>query len=115
MNNIHRIDVKKRSDKLMDYFLVGFFLTGLIFAWFYDTWLIAFGVGGLCLVAYYVCKFSLPGSNIYQYVLSTILGVYMAQFIYQMHGMLEMHFFAFIGSTILITYQNWRLQVPITI
>ena len=40
----------------MNYFLTGFFLTGLIFATFYDTWLIAFGVGGLCLIAYYLCK-----------------------------------------------------------
>ena len=33
----------------------------------------------------------------------------MAEFIYQMHGLFEMHFFAFIGSAILITYQNWKL------
>ena len=56
---------------------------------------------------------SLPGSNLYQYVLSIVLGVFMAQYIYQMHGMFEMHFFAFIGSAILITYQNWKLQIPI--
>ena len=29
--------------------------------------------------------------------------------------MFEMHFFAFIGSAILITYQNWKLQVPLTV
>jgi signal transduction histidine kinase/DNA-binding response OmpR family regulator len=29
-----------------------------------------------------------------------------------MHGMFEMHFFAFIGSAVLITYQNWKLQLP---
>lgn len=39
----------------------------------------------------------------------------MAQFIYQMHGMFEMHFFAFIGSAILITYQNWKLQIPMAV
>jgi PAS domain S-box-containing protein len=32
-----------------------------------------------------------------------------------MHGMFEMHFFAFIGSTILITYRKWELQIPIAI
>lgn len=37
----------------------------------------------------------------------------MAQFIYQMHGMFEMHFVAFIASAILITYQNWKLQMPL--
>ncbi|RYZ26636.1 MAG: hypothetical protein EOP49_43190, partial [Sphingobacteriales bacterium] len=39
--------VQERSDRLMNYFLSGYFLLGLAFAGFYDTWLIAFGVGGL--------------------------------------------------------------------
>jgi len=110
-----QLEVKNRSDRLMNYFLPGFFLVGLAFAFFYDTWLIAFGVGGLLLLAYYSVKIALPNSSLYQYVLSAILGVFMAQFIYQMHGLFEMHFFAFIASAILITYQKWRLQIPVTI
>jgi two-component system sensor histidine kinase/response regulator len=108
-----RSEVKKRSDRLMNYFLIGHFLTGLALAPFYDTWLIAFGVGGLSLLAYYSIKLALPGSSLYQYVLSAVLGIFMAQFIYQMHGLFEMHFFAFIGSAILITYQKWKLQIPL--
>jgi len=65
------------------------------------------------LLAYYSTKLLLPESDLYQYVLSAVLGLFMAQFIYQMHGMLEMHFIAFIGSALLITYQKWRLQLPI--
>jgi PAS domain S-box-containing protein len=107
-----RLQAKKKSDKLINYFLAFYFLVGLGFAFFYDTWLIAIGAGGLCLVAYYSVKAILPGSNLYQYVLSVILGIFMAQYIYQMHGMFEMHFFAFIGSAILIIYQNWKLQIP---
>jgi signal transduction histidine kinase len=99
----------------MNYFLISFFLVGVLFAFFYDTWLIAIGVGGLSLVAYYSAKIALPDSSLYQYVLSAVLGIFMAQFIYQMHGLFEMHFFAFIGSAILITYQKWRLQIPILI
>src|SRR6185503_196020 len=91
------------------------FLVGLGLAFYYDTWLIAIGVGGLSLAAYYSAKIALPNSNLYQYVLSTIIGVFMAQFIYQMHGLFEMHFFAFIGSAILITYQNWKLQIPLAL
>jgi two-component system, sensor histidine kinase and response regulator len=108
-------EVKKRSDKLMNYFLACFFLAGLVFAIFYDTWLIALGVGGLSLIAYYSVKIALPESNLYQYVLSIVLGIFMAQYIYQMHGLFEMHFFAFIGSAVLITYQKWKLQIPIMI
>ncbi|MBL0182037.1 MAG: response regulator [Chitinophagaceae bacterium] len=107
--------VKERSDKLMNYFLICFFICGLVLAPFYDTWLIAFGVGGLNLFAYYFTKIAMPDSNLYQYVLSLVLGVFMAQGIYQMHGLFEMHFAAFIASTILITYQNWKLQIPLVL
>jgi serine phosphatase RsbU (regulator of sigma subunit) len=105
--------VNQRSDKLTDLFLAGYFLIGLALAAFYGTWNIAIGVGGLTVLAYYLTKRLLPGSDLYQYVLSAGVGIFMAQFIYQMHGMFEMHFFAFIGSAILITYQNWKLQIPL--
>ena len=107
-----RLNVKRKSDKLMNYFLISYFITGLLLAFFYDTWSIAIGVGGLLLIAYYSAKILLPNSDFYQYVLSAVMAIYMAQFIYQMHGLFEMHFFAFIGSAILITYQNWKLQIP---
>lgn len=106
-------EVKERSDKLMNYFLAFYFLVGLGLAFFYNTWLIAIGVGGISLMAYYSAKFLLPNSALYQYILSAVLGIFMAQFIFQMHGMFEMHFFAFISSAILITYQKWWLQLPL--
>ena len=69
-----RLQIKKRSDRMVHYFLPAYFLGGLAFAGFYDTWLIAAGVGGLCLLGYYTCKMALPQSNLYQYVLSAVLG-----------------------------------------
>jgi signal transduction histidine kinase len=107
--------VKQKSDELMNYFLVSFFIGGVLLAFFYDTWLIAFGVGGLSLLAYYSTKLLLPGSDLYQYIVATVFGIFMAQYIYQMHGLFEMHFIAFIASAILITYQNWRLQIPLAL
>jgi signal transduction histidine kinase len=115
MKTLNRSQIEKRSDRIINYFLPAYFLGGLIFANFYDTWLIAIGVGGLSLVAYYLTKLFLPDSDLYQYILSAVLAIFMAQYIYQMHGLFEMHFFAFIGSAILITYQNWKLQIPILI
>ena len=109
------MQLKKRSDKLMDFFLAGYFIIGLLLAFYYDTWLIATGVGGLSLIAYYSIKLILPSSDLYQYVLAAVIGIFMAQFIYQMHGMPEMHFFAFIGSIILIAFRNWKLQIPLAI
>jgi signal transduction histidine kinase len=111
--NAYTRQTKLRSDMLMNYFLLGYFIGGLIFAYFYDTWAVAIGVGGLSLVAYYGVKYLLPESNLYQYVCSAVFATFMAQYIYQMHGLFEMHFVAFIGSAILMTYQNWKLQIPI--
>lgn len=109
------LQIKKKSDRLMNYFLAAFFVSGLLLAFFYDTWEVAIGVGSLSLLSYYSAKLFLPGSNLYQYVLSIVYGLFMAQFIYQMHGMFEMHFIAFVGSTILVTYQNWKLQIPLAL
>src|SRR5688572_28766474 len=107
--------IKNKSDRSIDVFLACFFLTGLFLSFFYDTWSIGIGVGGLSLLLYYSVKLALPTSNLYQYVLSLVFGIFLAQYIYLMQGLFEKHFFAFIGSAILITYQNWKLQIPIAL
>ncbi len=106
-------DIYRKADKIINILLALMFLFGMFIAFFYDTWLIALGVGSLCLLAYYATKKLLPDSNLYQYVLSAISAIFAAQYIYQMHGMAEMHFWVFISSTVLIIYQNWKLQMPL--
>ncbi len=101
------------ADEVTHYFLVGYFVVGCALSVFYKTWLIGLGVGSLNLLAYYGTRLLLPKSRLYQFVLSACFGIFMAQFIYQMHGLFEMHFFAFIGSALLITHKDWRLQLPI--
>src|SRR5688572_24038445 len=103
------------ANKVNEGLLLAMFLFGIFISFFYDTWLVAFAVGGLCLVAYYTAKKILPDSDVYQYVLSAIAAIFSAQFIYQMHGMAEMHFWVFICSTIMIIYQNWKLQIPLIV
>ena len=110
-----RESIKKRSDKLIEIFLGLHFLLGLVLATYYDTWLIAIVVGGLCLATYFLTKKLLPNGTVHHYVSGAMLGVFMAQFIYQMHGMFEMHFFAFVASALMITYQNWKAQIPIAV
>jgi hypothetical protein len=103
------------ANKVNEGLLLALFLFGIFIAFFYETWLVAFAVGGLCLIAYYAAKNMLPDSDVYQYVLSGIAAIFSAQFIYQMHGMSEMHFWVFICSTIMIIYQNWKLQIPLIV
>lgn len=106
-------EIKQKSDRIMDYALAAYFIFGVFLSFFYDTLWVALGVGGLSLIAYYGTKALLKNKKLYQYVLGGVFAVFAAQFIYQMHGLFEMHFFVFVGSTLLITYQNWRLQIPL--
>lgn len=105
----------QKSDTIINYVLAAYFLLGVALAFKYDTWEIGIGVGALNLIAYYSAKYFLKKSKLYQYILAVVLAVFMAQYIYQMHGMFEMHFTVFIASTILIIYQNWKLQIPLTL
>jgi methyl-accepting chemotaxis protein len=107
------VEIKEKSDKVMQRAFIVYFLFGIFLGIFYNTFVIAVLVGGLCLVTYFVTKALLPRHNLYQYVASGLLAVFTAQFIYQMHGLFEMHFFVFIGTTLVITYQNWKLQLPL--
>lgn len=107
------IEVNRKADRSMQIALICYFLFGIFLSFFYDTYMVALGVGALNLLAFFVTKSLLPNSNFYRYVLGGIYAVFAAQFIYQMHGLFEMHFFVFVGSTLLIAYQNWKLQLPL--
>lgn len=87
-------EINAKSDRIIQYALIGYFVFGLFLATFYDTYFIALGVGSLCLFAYYLTKAILPKAIVHHYVCSVVVGVFAAQFIYQMHGMFEMHFFS---------------------
>jgi len=102
-----------KADKFTEPILWLMFLFGFFLATFYDTWLIAVGIGSLNLLMYYSTKKLLPGYRLYQYIYSGISALFAAQYIYQMHGMAEMHFWVFITSAVLIIYQNWKLQLPL--
>jgi methyl-accepting chemotaxis protein len=107
--------VYEKSDRIMSVVLIFYFVFGIGIAMFYGTWLIAISVGPLCLAAYFITKTMFPNHTVSQYVLSGIFAVFSAQFIYQMHGLFEMHFFFFVGSAFLITYRNWKLIIPLLI
>ncbi|MDE3248083.1 MAG: PAS domain-containing protein [Bacteroidota bacterium] len=104
-----------RFNRVMEYTLWIYCLLGIAMAFYYDTFQIAAGIGGVCVLAFYSAKNWFRNGSLHHYVFSASLGIFMAQFIYEMHGLFEMHFFAFIGSAILVISRNWRLQLPLAI
>jgi methyl-accepting chemotaxis protein len=106
-------DIRKRADKAMNYAIVVYFLFSVLLSFFYDTWFMSLSVGTLLLVAYYLPKYLLPNSDLHRYILSGVFAIFPALYIYQMHGLFELHFTFFIGSSLLITYRNWKFIIPL--
>mgnify|MGYP001487285652 CR=1 FL=1 len=104
--------LNKRSDQFTFRFLMIYSLFGIFISFYYDTWMIGVGTAALALGSWFILKALLPTAGLHRYVASGFFGVFVGTFIYQMHGLFEMHFFAFIGSAILIVYQNWKYQIP---
>lgn len=104
--------IQAQSSGVIEPLLVGYFVFGFFLSFFYDTYLVGLGIGSLCLLLYFGTKFFLKKNEITPYVASLVFGIFMAQFIYQMHGLFEMHFTAFIAIIALITYQNKYVFVP---
>ena len=108
-------EIHRKSDKIIEALLFFYFALGLAIAYLYETWWIGIGVGGFGLALYFTGKYTFPKTKLNQYLASICLAIFMAQLIYQMHGMFEMYFTAFIGIIALIGYQNWRVFVPLTV
>lgn len=100
----------KGSGDLVKYFITGFFLIGLLLAHYYDTWDASIYIGGTLLIIYYTAQLSFPGTILYKYIIAIIPGIFMIQFVYQVHGSPEMYFLAFIASGILVIYKNPKLR-----
>lgn len=103
---------RELSDRLTNAVLPIYFSIGLAFAFFFNTWDLAIGLGGGSLLTYYFVKRFYPDSNRYQYVLSAVLGVFVMQFLVQSKDRVDILVFAVIGSFLLVSYQNWKLQIP---
>lgn len=108
-------DIYHTADRMTAVLLTGLFAFGIFLGFFYDTYFMALGVGGLALAAWWSTRVLLPDTTWPQYVASCVYAIFTALFIYQMHGLFEMHFFVFVGAIALVAYQNWRLQIPLII
>ena len=113
-NEKYIMDVQGQSDRIMSVILAFYYVFGILISFKYQTWLIGVGVGTLNIAAILIARYAMPKSRLYQYVMSGAVAIFMAQFIYQMHGLFEMHFFAFLGAVVLITYRDWKLMLPLT-
>ncbi|WP_375561974.1 PP2C family protein-serine/threonine phosphatase [Bernardetia sp. OM2101] len=109
------IKVQEQADKISDKFVIISFIIGFFLAPVYETWLFSFITGGCALGIYLIARFILQNKFQARMLISIVYAVFMLQFIGQMHGMAETHFFFFVNAALLIIYQDWRIMIPYAI
>lgn len=105
-------EVHASADNILHYFIIGYFLLGVALSVFYNTWEIGLGAGIIAYGIYYLCRSLLQNKFLFRLVVSFLMWYYPLQFIIQMEGMYEMHFFYFISLTVLLFYEDWRILMP---
>src|SRR4051812_3063193 len=104
-----------QADTVARYFMIGFFITGILLAFFHDTYLMALIMGGGTLVVYFIIQALWPNTQLMRYVTSFMFWNFGLQYLLQMEGLHEMYFFFFIALTVLLFYEDWRLLIPATV
>lgn len=104
--------IYERGDRIMRSLILSNLAMAFILAGFYGTWSIACLVGIPAAAMFLLTSYVQPASFLSRCVAGLSLQVYTALFIYQFHGLAEMHFFFFVEQTIMICYQDWRAMIP---
>lgn len=107
--------VQFKADKIADKFVIAFFFIGVVLAPVYSTWTFSLATSSINIALYLTARILVQNKVISRLIISSVFAIFMLQFIGQMHGMAEIHFFFFINIAILLVYQDWRIMVPYTI
>ncbi len=99
-------------DRFVTYMMIGLWLFGILISFHFDTWFLGVGMGSVLLGTFLIAARTFPTQLISRLVASTAMALYMIQYLAQLQGLYEMHFWFFIMPMFLIIYQDWRVFVP---
>ncbi len=101
-----------QGDGISRFFIIAFFIIGILLAFASNSFLLAFFMGGFSLLTFFALQIFLPQSQMLRYVTSFLFWNFGVQYLFQMQGLYEMHFFFFISLTVLLFYEDWKLLTP---
>jgi PAS domain S-box-containing protein len=107
--------IHQQADRINTGFMIGFFVVGVLLSFFHDSYLLAFGMGGLSLTIYLIVRTIASNTLTLRLITSFLYWNFGIQFLLQMHGMYEMKFVFFIALTVLLFYEDWKVFIPATI
>src|SRR5690242_19528799 len=101
-----------RGDRLMLCFILGHALLALLLAGVYGISRIAVVVTVLAVTLYAAFFFAAPRSRLTRIIGGISLQILVGVFIYQLHGLPEIHFFHFTAQMMLLVYEDWLVAWP---
>ena len=107
--------IHHQADRINTGFMVGFFLIGIALSLFFQSYLLAFVMGGVSLALYLVVRSIAPNTVYLRQLTSFLYWNFGVQYFLQMQGMYEMKFVFFIALTILLFYEDWTVFIPATL
>ncbi len=111
-NSRNLLDVTKESEQIITAMIVGLWLFGIAISAHYDTWKLGLVMGTSSLLVYLASRFAFPTRSITRLLGATVMALYMVQYLAQLHGLYEMHFWFFIMPMFLIIYKDWLVYIP---
>lgn len=99
------------AENIVQYIIYGSAAFSIFLAFWYDTWLIGLGVSAFNVIIYLISLFMIRVGSLHRAIVAMIFPIYAGLFLYQMHGLFEMHFVYLIYTTALIVYRNWRVYI----
>ncbi|UXX79258.1 methyl-accepting chemotaxis protein [Reichenbachiella carrageenanivorans] len=108
----HMAEVLRQSDHTISYMVIGLWLFGVLISFHYNTWTLGLGMGTL-LFSMNLVAVRFFGTRLFSRMIgASVMALYMIQYLIQLHGLYEMHFWFFIMPIFLIIYQDWRVYIP---
>jgi two-component system cell cycle sensor histidine kinase/response regulator CckA len=101
-----------RGDRLMLGFLVGHMALAILLAFYHQTWIATFTVGGAAVAAFALSARFLPRTFFTRALAGVAQQAFVALHIFQLYGQSEQHFWYFVAFTMMIVYQDWLCMWP---
>lgn len=100
------------ADKIVTIMMGGLWLFGVLISTHYDTWTLGLGMGTILLATFILAVRTFPTKLLTRLIGASAMALYMIQYLAQLQGLYEMHFWFFIMPMFLIIYQDWRVFIP---
>ena len=100
------------TDKIVSAMIIGLWLFGIFISLHYDTWTLGLGMGTILAAIFFTAVKFYPAQLISRLIAASVMAFYMVQYLAQLQGLYEMHFWFFIMPMFLIIYQDWKVFVP---